>query len=71
MTAEREAASGDFPGTLARPARRALANAGISRLEQLKGMTETELLELHGMGPNAIRKLREALRERGWSFADA
>jgi hypothetical protein len=32
-------------------------------------VTEAELLALHGMGPNAVRVLREALRARGLAFA--
>jgi hypothetical protein len=60
--------STDFP-KLAAPARRALANAGYTRLKQLTKVTEAELLALHGMGPNALRTLREALQARGLSFA--
>ncbi len=58
----------DLPPTLAAPARRALAAAGYERLEQLAGVGEAELLRLHGMGPKAIRQLREALAERGLSL---
>jgi hypothetical protein len=57
----------DFP-KLAAPARRALANAGYSRLEQLSQVTESELAQRHGMGPNAIATLQGALRERGLAF---
>jgi hypothetical protein len=57
----------DLP-KLASPARRALAGAGITRLDQLTRMTEAELLLLHGMGPNAIKTLRLALQEKGLSF---
>jgi hypothetical protein len=53
----------DFP-KLSGPARRALAGAGYSRLEQLTHATEAELTKLHGMGPTAIDALRTALRER-------
>ena len=53
---------------LAHPARRALAGAGITRLEQLAGMSEAELLQLHGIGPNAIQTLRGALQEQGLAF---
>jgi hypothetical protein len=59
----------DFPGGLAAPARRALAGAGYSRLDQLTTVSEAELKKLHGMGPNAIEQLRRALEERGLSFA--
>jgi hypothetical protein len=60
--------STDFP-KLAAPARRALANAGYTRLQQLTQVTEAELLALHGLGPNAVRALREALQARGLAFA--
>lgn len=63
-----DAHENDFPKTSA-PAGRALAGAGFTRLEQLTRVSETELLKLHGMGPKAIRILREALAERGWTFA--
>lgn len=46
---------------LAKPAQRALASAGITRLAQLARATDAELLALHGMGPNALRTIRAAL----------
>ncbi len=58
----------DFP-KLAQPAQRALANAGYSRLEQLTQVSESELKKLHGIGPNALKQLRNALEAKGWSFA--
>jgi hypothetical protein len=59
----------DLPRELSRPARRALAGAGYTRLEQLTGVTEAELLKLHGMGPRALDQLRGALAARSQSFA--
>jgi hypothetical protein len=53
---------------LAQPAQRALAGAGIKRLEQLTGYGESEIRQLHGIGPNALKQLREALAARGLSF---
>jgi hypothetical protein len=53
---------------LAAPAQRALSSAGITQLEQLTQLTEAELLQLHGMGNNAVNTLREALSARGLSF---
>ena len=50
------------------PAQRALQSAGITNLKQLTRVSEAELMQLHGMGPNALGKLREALKERGLSF---
>lgn len=67
-TAQQEPSQTDFPKTSA-PAQRALENAGYTRLEQLTGVTEREVLALHGMGPKALRILREALAARGLAFA--
>lgn len=53
---------------VAKPARRALAAAGYNELAQLTQISEQELLQLHGMGPKAIRHLREALAKQGLSF---
>ena len=52
------------------PATRALAAAGITRLQQLTEQRAEDLLALHGMGPKAIRLLQAALKERGMSFID-
>jgi hypothetical protein len=52
------------------PATRALRAEGIWTLEQVRDRSERELASLHGVGPIAIRFLREALAERGWTFAD-
>lgn len=59
----------DLP-KLAAPARRALTGAGYTRLEHLTRATESEVMRLHGMGPNAMEALRNALAERGLSFRD-
>ncbi|GAB4508353.1 MAG: hypothetical protein OHK0046_00490 [Anaerolineae bacterium] len=60
----------DLPEKLAQPARRALVNAGYTRLEQIAALRTTELLDMHGMGPKALTQLRQALQARGLSFAD-
>ena len=60
----------DLPDGMGKPAQRALAGAGYNHLEQLTKATEKEILALHGMGPKAVRLLREALAEKGWSFAE-
>jgi predicted Fe-Mo cluster-binding NifX family protein len=54
----------------AAPARRALHGAGYTRLEDLAKVTESDVMMLHGMGPNAMQVLRNALKERGLSFRD-
>lgn len=61
----------DLPLKLGKPARRALEGAGYLRLEQVAEKSEAELLQLHGMGPKAIGQLREALDEKGLSFAES
>jgi predicted flap endonuclease-1-like 5' DNA nuclease len=62
--------SAALPDGLAAPARRALDACGITRLDQLAGMSEKELRSLHGMGAKAVGQLREALEAQGLSFAD-
>ncbi|WP_246168317.1 hypothetical protein [Paenibacillus antarcticus] len=60
----------DLPIGLAKPALRALANRGLSRLEQVAKLSEKELKELHGIGPNAIKQIRLALDVKGLTFSD-
>ncbi|WP_321166714.1 DNA-directed RNA polymerase subunit alpha C-terminal domain-containing protein [Paenibacillus sp. Soil787] len=55
---------------LSSPARRALASAGYLRLEQFSKLTEAEILKLHGMGPKALKQIRQALAAKGQSFDD-
>lgn len=57
-----------FLSRLGAPARRALENNGIKTLEHLSKFTEKEILQLHGMGPASLPKLRAALEEEGLSF---
>ncbi len=61
--AETEAKYGrkDPFSTLSAPAQRALKSAGIVDLKKLSKYTEEELLQLHGLGPTAIPKLKKAL----------
>jgi len=60
--------AGDFPAKLSAPALRALLNAKIISLKDLSKHTEAEILELHGMGPGSIPKLRAALKAKGLRF---
>ena len=53
---------------LAAPARRALAGANIASLAALSRRTEAEVTALHGMGPNAMKALRAALKQAGLGF---
>ncbi len=55
---------GDLPAAIGRTATRALAGAGITTLDDVAGLADAELLTLHGVGPKAVRLLREALAER-------
>lgn len=57
----------DLP-KLAAPAQRALQSSGITNLSQLTQVSEEELMQLHGMGKNALSTLREALKVNGLSF---
>ena len=59
--------AGNLP-KLAAPARRALDAAGYYRLEQLAKVSEAEIAQLHGIGPNALKQLRRALAANGLSF---
>lgn len=59
----------DLP-KLSAPAQRALAGAGIQRLEQLTRFSESDVKQLHGIGPNALAQLRSALAAKGLSFAN-
>jgi hypothetical protein len=54
-------AVGDLPKAIGRPATQALAGAGVTELSQVAEISDAELLALHGVGPKAVRILREAL----------
>lgn len=57
-----------LPPKLGAPAERALANAGIKNLQHLARFTEDHIANLHGFGPNALGKLRIALKANGLMF---
>ena len=61
---------GDLPEDLSEPAKRALAGAALTSLDKLAKVSEADIRKLHGLGPNAIKKLRLALSEAGLSFSD-
>lgn len=58
-----------LPGELPKPAQRALAGAGYTRLEQFTKVSEADVMRLHGMGPKAMGQIRRALAATGKSFA--
>ena len=60
----------NFLSELSAPARRALERENILSLVQLSGYSEKELLELHGLGPSSIPKLRKALESAGLNFRE-
>ena len=60
-----------LPREIGRPATAALAAEGITRLDQLTTRTERETLALHGVGPKAVRILRETLASTGRAFKQA
>jgi len=67
MKGQTDQQNSDLPKTSA-PAQRALAGIGVQNLKQLSNYSEKEILALHGMGPNALEKLRQSLAEKGLSF---
>lgn len=58
----------DFLALLSNPARRALEHQGITSLQELAKYSEREILQLHGIGPSSMPKLRGALQSQGLSF---
>ena len=59
----------EFPREIGSVASRTLADHGYTTFGDLERAAESELLALHGVGPKAIRILRENLAARGLSFA--
>jgi hypothetical protein len=64
----RTVAGSGLPAGLSAPARRALARAGIVSLRTLSTYSERNILQLHGVGPSSIPKLKAALVSAGLSF---
>jgi predicted flap endonuclease-1-like 5' DNA nuclease len=60
----------ELPPSLGKVARRELAENGITRFAQLTDRSERDLLGIHGVGPKAIRILREELHSRGLKLRD-
>ena len=53
---------------LASPARRALENTEVKTIEALAQMSEEEIMELHGIGRNAVKTIKAFMDEHGFSF---
>ncbi|MHC1784410.1 MAG: DNA-binding protein [Anaerolineaceae bacterium] len=60
----------NLPEGLAGPALRALQAAEITSLEKLTRFTEKEIKQKHGIGPNALAKLKSALLAKGLTFRE-
>ena len=60
-----------MPAGQARPAQRTLASGGFTSPKSLSDATESEVATLHGMGPNAMKTLKEALKARNLKLADS
>lgn len=69
MAVQAVAAAEDLPKGIGAPARRALAQAGYIRLEQLNGVPRVTLSKLHGMGPKALRMLETALKAQAMALS--
>ena len=52
-----------FPKGTGKPATRAFNAAGYTRFEELAGKSEAFLLKMHGVGPKAIRVIKQALAD--------
>ncbi|MFJ4176065.1 hypothetical protein [Microbacterium sp. NPDC089696] len=59
----------DLPAAMGKVARRELAHHGFTTLDQFDGASARELLAIHGVGPKAVRILREHLEQEGRSLA--
>ena len=59
----------ELPAAMGEVSRRELALHGLTRLDQFDGASEKELLTIHGVGPKAIRILREHLEPAGMHLA--
>lgn len=60
----------EFPPSIGKVAKRELAVNGVTEFQHLSTKSERELLNIHGVGPKAVRILREELAGRGLSFRD-
>ncbi|TLP92872.1 hypothetical protein FEF26_14315 [Nesterenkonia salmonea] len=61
---------GDLPNSMGKTAPRELQSAGVDSLQKASERTEKELLAIHGVGPKAIRIMKEAMKEKGLTFRE-
>lgn len=57
-----------FLSIIGAPARRALERENITTLIVLSEYSEKEILQLHGVGPSTIPKLKKELESNGYNF---
>jgi hypothetical protein len=62
-----DAEEADLP-KLSAPAIRALNSIGVRSLAGLTRVTERQLPDLHGFGPNGLKAIKASLSERGLSL---
>jgi predicted Fe-Mo cluster-binding NifX family protein len=48
---------------------RALSGAGLTSLTKLSRVSEADVMALHGMGPNAMKTIKAAMKAKGLGFA--
>jgi hypothetical protein len=53
---------------LSAPARRALVNAKLTKIEHLKKLTEKRLMSLHGIGPSSLPLIKKAMKKYKVNF---
>ncbi len=53
---------------LSAPAKRALEKNGLTTLKKIAGITEKQILSLHGIGPSSLLPIKEALNAAGLTF---
>jgi predicted flap endonuclease-1-like 5' DNA nuclease len=60
-----------FPRGMSGPSLRALANAKLRSMADVAKWSEDDLAALHGMGPKALKILRQELKARGRALRGA
>lgn len=58
----------EFPKYLAKPAQESLITKGVFILNDLSRFTKSEIKALHGIGPNAFKRIQEDLWNEGIAF---
>lgn len=59
-----------LPAGLSQPALRALASAGITNLHDLTNIREADLKRMHGIGPHAMKRIKEMMDLLNLTFLD-